>query len=207
MRQAIVAVAAVFLLAGQPDQAQAQHAEANASFIFKGERIEIRPDMATAAPYAARFAAMRSACDPACFAPMSVADGIETIDENMVLAFLVETVSKNEGLLLVDARMPDARAQGFIPGSVSLPATTLAQENRYQREVLNALGVRMLKDILNFAGARDLVVYDAGPDKNDANGLVANLLAVGYPVEKIKYYRGGMKVWSVLGLTVTEGSS
>jgi hypothetical protein len=31
---------------------------------------------------------------------------------------------------------------------------------------------------------------------------IKNLLALGYPAEKIYYYRGGMQAWQSLGLTV-----
>ncbi|MDG1069824.1 MAG: hypothetical protein P8P40_15830 [Sulfitobacter sp.] len=48
------------------------------------------------------------------------------------------------------------------------------------------------------------MVYDNGPSQNDAGVLIAHLLEVGYPPEKIRYYRGGMQVWSVLALTVQE---
>ncbi|MGD8570515.1 MAG: rhodanese-like domain-containing protein, partial [Gammaproteobacteria bacterium] len=31
---------------------------------------------------------------------------------------------------------------------------------------------------------------------------IKNLLALGYPAEKIYYYRGGMQAWQSLGMTV-----
>jgi rhodanese-related sulfurtransferase len=32
--------------------------------------------------------------------------------------------------------------------------------------------------------------------------MIKALLEVGYPAEKIKYYRGGMQAWTSLGLSV-----
>jgi hypothetical protein len=32
---------------------------------------------------------------------------------------------------------------------------------------------------------------------------IRNMIEAGYPADRISYYRGGMQVWRVLGLTVT----
>lgn len=136
---------------------------------------------------------------------MRAAPNVETIAEADVLAFLEERVGRNAGLL-VDARMPDGRADGYIPGSVSLPHAAVAPGNTHLPEILKALGARAMDDLYNFADARELVVFDTGPSTDDAGALIANLLEAGYPAEKIQYYRGGMQVWSVLGLSIEEGT-
>lgn len=153
--------------------------------------------------FASRFASLKASCDPHCAAPALVAVGIETVIEPQLLEFMVEAVGRNTGLL-VDARMPADRALGFIPGSVSLPHQMLAELNDIRTQTLKALGARTFEDVYNFADAQTLMVYDNGPSQNDAGLLVAHLLEVGYPPEKIRYYRGGMQVWSVLALTVQE---
>lgn len=180
--------------------------EAKVSFIFNGERIKIDRENGQAARFAATFASTGETCGAACIAPMQVAEGVMTFDEVQVLAFLVDVVADNQGLM-VDARGPADRARGFIPGSVSLPHSTLGAENGYRADILSALGARELDGALNFADVRTLLVYDTGPSSNDAGLLVQSLLAVGYPTDKIKYYRGGMQVWSVLGFNVAEGGS
>ncbi|UWR22188.1 rhodanese-like domain-containing protein [Sulfitobacter sp. S190] len=182
------------------------YAQAQASFIFNGARITIAPGNPQAGMYAARFAALPPVCEPACLSTGPAAKDVETVDEAAVLAFLVEVVGQNDGLM-VDARMPQGRAAGFIPGSVSLPHETVAADNRYRDEILKALGVRVFEDLYNFSDAQALVVFDAGPTQNDAQKLIGNLLAAGYPPQKIRYYRGGMQVWSVLGLTIQEDMS
>ncbi|QUJ76522.1 rhodanese-like domain-containing protein [Sulfitobacter albidus] len=197
---------AAFLAVGSAQTqavAQAAEGDARASFIFDGARIEITQDAAAAAVHAARFAATPPACDPGCIAPATAAQGVPTVIEPDVLAFLVERVGKNEGLL-VDARMPPERALGFIPGSVSLPFAAAAPDNEFRKDILKALGAREFEGIFNFSDALDLVVYDVGPVRSDAMTLIGHLLEAGYPADKLNYYRGGMQVWSALGLTIKE---
>ena len=180
--------------------------EAKASFIFNGERVKISRDNANVSRFTARFAAAGDGCGAPCIAPMQVAEGVATLDETQVLAFLVQEVAGNKGLM-VDARMPDDRAAGFIPGTVSLPHTTLEPENSFKNDILRALGAREFDGVFNFTDARELLIYDNGPSTDDAGKLVRNLIALGYPADMIRYYRGGMQVWSVLGFSIEEGTS
>jgi rhodanese-related sulfurtransferase len=184
--------------------AQEQALEAKASFIFNGEQIQISRDTESAPKQAATFAAISGTCGAPCIAPMEVAQGVPTFGETEVLTFLVKEVANSTGLL-VDARMPNDRAQGFIPGSVNLPYATLDTGAAFLGEIFNALGVRELEGFYNFTDAQSLLVYDTGPSTDDAGRLINGLLAAGYPAEKIKYYRGGMQVWAVLGFSI-EGS-
>lgn len=203
MRKQVLISAIALAVCAAAAFADDQKASGAAEFIFDGTRINIEAASPDASKYASIFASLTPSCDPDCITAPSVADGIETVIEPQVLDFLVSAVGRNEGLL-VDARMPDDRRIGFIPGSVSLPHETLAPENEFQKEILKALGARAFEDVFNFADAQKLVVFDNGPTQNDAALLIAHLLEAGYPSENIRYYRGGMQVWSVIGLTVQE---
>lgn len=200
--RAALAVAAFFMYSGA-GFAQESGLSGTASFLFDGAPVTIRQSPETAAQYAAKFATIVPECNPNCIDPAQVAEGIETVIAPAVLSFLVETVGRNEGLL-VDARMPQDRAMGYIPGSVSLPFATLAQDNAFRDDILVALGARIFEDVYNFSDAQNLMIYDTGPVRNEAGTLIAALLAVGYPADRIKYYRGGMQMWSALALTIEE---
>jgi len=186
--------------------AQEQVTQAKASFIFNGERIKISRNNREVERFTAAFAASGGDCGALCIAPMQVAEGVSTLGETEVLTFLVNEVAGNKGLL-VDARMPNDRARGFIPGSVSLPHATLNEGNGFKDDILRALGARVFDATYNFADARQLLVYDTGPSSDDAGQLVSKLLASGYPANKIKYYRGGMQVWAVLGFSIEEDNT
>lgn len=202
--RAIVATLCLFVASAAG--AEERVTQASASFLFNGQRIEIGRDSRDAARFVAAFASAGDACGAPCIAPLQVAPGIRTVDEIGVLDFLTRDVADNTGLM-VDARLPEDRAKGFIPGTVSLPFATLNPDNDFRDDILRALGARELDGIFNFADARALLVYDLGPSSNDAGSLIANLLTAGYPADLIRYYRGGMQVWSVLGFSIEEGQT
>jgi hypothetical protein len=202
----IVRLAAALIIAASASHAQERLTEAKASFIFNGEQITIARDTQDSVQIAQTFVSADASCGGPCIAPMQVAQGVETLGEAEVLEFLVTQVATGRGLM-VDARAPADRAKGFIPGTVSLPHNTLLAQNSYRKDILLALGARSYEDVFNFTDARSLLVYDNGPSSDDAGQLVANLLDAGYPPEMIRYYRGGMQVWSVLGFSIEQGQS
>lgn len=142
----------------------------------------------------------KGGCPPSCVQPMQAAPGIVTIGELEVIEFLQEFSANGIGLL-VDARLPDGFSQGTLPGAVNVPETTLAPENPYRDDLLEALGVR--GD--DFAGALDLVIFASGPDAPAAPSALRSLVGAGYPASKLRYYRGGVFAWSSLGLSTAVG--
>ena len=171
---------------------------ADAVFTFQGEEITI--SQASSVDTATLTALTQISCAAPCLSPMAVADDVATFGELDVIEFLSSDVETGDGLL-IDARLPDARTMGFIPASVNIPAATLAPENPFRDEILMALGGEQFEGIFEFSDALMLVVFDGGPATQDAPALISDLLAAGYPPQKIAYYRGGMQVWTTLGLS------
>lgn len=206
MSRWISAAVAVAAVCAAPLFAQEHITQAKASFIFNGERVKIDRESAQGARFVDRFATRPGAQGASQIAPMQAAAGVKTVDETEVLGFFLDEVATNKGLV-VDARMPEDRALGFIPGTVSLPHATMSPDNSFRKDILRALGAREFDGVFNFADARTLLVYDTGPSSDDAGVLITQLLAEGYPADKLRYYRGGMQVWSVLGFSIEEGTS
>jgi rhodanese-related sulfurtransferase len=185
--------------------AQTTSGASDASFTYQGQEKIIAQAPRADAVSVARFYSLQGGCDGLCIAPDVAAEGVETITENAVLAFMAQDLANGTGLL-IDSRLPSDRAVGFLPASVSIPFSLISPENPLLPDILGALGARSLFDAYNFTDAMTLVVFDAGPTTTDASTLINAMLDAGYPADKIKYYRGGMQVWSTLGLT-TEGTS
>lgn len=171
-------------------------------FTLNGRTFTITRDQDTAATLTGDFALTSRACPPNCLQPMSIADGVTTIGELELMTFLENDVTERRGLLL-DSRGPAVFAQGSIPGAVNVPFMTLASENQYRGDILQALGAVPNSDgSLDFSTAMTLTLFSGGVWSADAANGIANLLAAGYPPEKLFYYRGGLQAWMHVGLTV-----
>lgn len=139
-------------------------------------------------------------CPPSCVQPMRPAPGIEPVAELELLDFLDQAGRTGEGLLL-DARVPDLHRIETIPGAVNVPYTVLSSDNPHLDKVLTALGARRVGPQWTFEGAKDLLLFCSGPWSDDAAKAIRAILALGYPPNKIRYYRGGLQSWRSLGLT------
>ena len=87
-----------------------------------------------------------------------------------------------------------------MPFSILNPNTS----NQYLEKVLSILGAKKDGDKWVFDNAQNLVVFDNGPWDQQATRAMQHLVKIGYPKDKIKYYRGGMQYWQVLGFKVLK---
>ena len=144
-------------------------------------------------------------CPPFCVQPFQPIKGIETYGELELLDFLKQEVSNNRGVL-VDARLPKWYKQGTIPGAINLPFSILNPDtsNQYLEQVLPILGAKKDGNKWSFDSAQKLVVFDNGPWDQQGTRAMQHLVKIGYPKDKIKYYRGGMQYWQILGFKVLK---
>jgi rhodanese-related sulfurtransferase len=143
-------------------------------------------------------------CPNSCIQPISVTEGVTTLGELELIAFLQTTVGRGAGLL-VDVRMPARFSAGTIPGAVNVPVAAFAPDNPYRTDLLSALGASNVQATPNFDAAFSLVLFAGGPDDKIAPDAIRNLINAGYPPGKIQYYRGGTADWSTLGLNLSVG--
>lgn len=147
------------------------------------------------------FAKTSRACPPFCIHPMSAAPGVETVGELELIDYLSDYVAQGKGLL-IDSRLPDFYKKGTIPGAVNLPFSTVDENNPYRDEILKALGAEKSGSRWDFSNAMDVLAFCNGPWCDQSPQMLQNMIAVGYPAEKLRYYRGGMQMWLLLGLSV-----
>ena len=147
------------------------------------------------------YAKTSRACPPFCIHPMKAAEGVETIGELEIIQFLETDVSKGEGLL-VDARIPSWYNKGTIPGSLNIPFTLFSKNNPFLEDLLPALGAKRVDDKKwDFSKSKKLVLFCNGPWCDQSPRAIKGLLSIGYPAERLFYYRGGMQNWALLGLS------
>jgi rhodanese-related sulfurtransferase len=147
-----------------------------------------------------KFINVKKECPPYCIQPMNLGQ-VKTVGELEVLNFIQE-MKDSGGLLLIDARTRKWYKKGTIPSSINLPCTMLKKNGRYINKILNLLGGQEDGEEWDFENAQTLLIYDNGAWDKQAPSAIKNLLDMGYPPDKLKYYRGGLQAWNLLGLTV-----
>lgn len=174
-----------------------------ASMTLNGAQVIIERNQNQANRLSSEFTKTSRPCPPFCIQPMQLAQGVETYGELEVISFLETKVADGSGLL-IDTRLPEWFDKGSIPGAINLPYATLEENNPYRDEILRALGAVDSSGAWSFDGVFSLALFCNGPWCEQSTRAVRALLQAGYPPEKIKYYRGGMQNWLLLGLTTTN---
>lgn len=152
------------------------------------------------------FALTSRPCPPFCIQPMHLAPGVETIGELELIDYLRAMSAGNTGILLIDSRDSDwPQRSGIIPGAVVIPWDHLFLARNDPEKIADILeerfGAHRDGPLWSFAQARTLVFYCNGPWCGQSPTNIKTLLALGYPANKIKWYRGGIQDWKALGLT------
>jgi rhodanese-related sulfurtransferase len=151
------------------------------------------------------YARTSRACPPYCVQPIQLAPGVETIGELELLDYLKRLARRDSGVLVVDSRDQDWLIRtGMIPSAIHLPWTRLHPAHAEPQAVAEILelqfGAARTGPIWNFENAKTLVLYCNGVWCGQSPTNIKQLLALGYPAHKLKWYRGGMQSWKSLGL-------
>jgi len=153
------------------------------------------------------FSSTSRKCPPFCVQPSILAPGVETIGEVEVLDYLKKMADGDKSILVVDSRTPDWVARGTIPGSVNIPWTKL-KDDADPFDVADTLtshfGATESGAGFDFSKAKTLVMFCNGTWCGQSPTNIKKLLKMGYPADKIKWYRGGMQDWEMLGLTTVK---
>ncbi len=139
--------------------------------------------------------------------PMQLDEDIETYGELEVLAFMKQ-MQKDDSMMLIDGRKEEWYNYRTIPGAVNMPFHHFKERKQFEFEFehdLRTLGVKINKDeTLDFTKAKTIAIFCNGPWCSQSVAMITALLKVGYPPEKISWYRGGMQSWLGAGMTSTR---
>jgi rhodanese-related sulfurtransferase len=184
------------------------------------ERIQDQENVITGG-----FAKTSRKCPPFCIHPEVSAPGVITVGELELIEFIQKHVERGTGLL-IDARTPEWHTKGTIPASINIPFTVFTgkEDTSEMANALAQLGVKpkgmpgmvekmaySIKGLLggsdtpsklDFSKAKELLLWCNGPWCDQSPRAIRSLLKLGYPRAKLRYYRGGMQMWTMLGLTV-----
>ena len=124
--------------------------------------------------------------------PMVPMEGVTPVGELEVINAL-----QSANYIVVDTRTSVTQYGGTIPGSISVPFDEITEQ-------LDALGCIGSIAKWNCMEAYNVVLYCNGPNCGQSPRAMAAMVEVGFPSDKIFYYRGGMLAWTSLGLTTRE---
>lgn len=154
-------------------------------------------------------------CPPFCVQPITVLPGVETIGELEILDYLKRIAAGDQSILVVDSRGPEWVARGTIPGSVNVPWHTIntdmggmfAMEG--EAETLNQVlsdifGAKPTDSGWDFSNAKTLALFCNGLWCGQSSINIKTLAKLGYPTDRLKWYRGGMQDWVSVGLTTVS---
>jgi rhodanese-related sulfurtransferase len=155
------------------------------------------------------FAKTSRKCPPFCIQPSTLAPGVETIAELEMLDYLKRMSEGDDSIVVIDSRTPAWVAKGTIPGAINIPWTSLNPAKGADPisigEILEErFNAQNLEGLWDFRNARTLVMFCNGMWCGQSPNNIKGLLGFGYPAHKIKWYRGGMQNWEILGLTTAK---
>ncbi len=139
-------------------------------------------------------------CPPFCIQPIKI-EKVETVGELEVLSFIDEVKRKRDGLL-IDVRKNSKYKEETIPSAINLPYEMLTESSPYQKEVLKSLGAKKIKRGWLFKNPQKLLIFGESSFSPEASKAVKKLIKLGYPTNKMLYYRGGIVSWKTAGLTL-----
>lgn len=174
--------------------------------LHHGKSITIQRSQDPDATIRAEYAPVSRACPPYCIQPIRLEEGVDTFGELEILDFLERIHAGETQLLVIDSRTPDWYEKVTIPGAINVPyaqnmagqATDLPE---VKRTLMELFGVKENNGSYDFSSARTLAIFCNGPWCGQTPNYIRTLLSLGYPAERLKWYRGGMQDWCSLGLT------
>jgi len=199
---------------------------ASVTVKHNGKDVKIERNQDNGATVDPAFAKTSRPCPPFCIQPISLGKGIETIGEVEVINYAKKMSEGDKSIVLVDSRTPDWVAKGTIPSAVNVSWVELTPKKGATTEgimkvMADKFGVTVAKGkddvdvdeaiaagdtskVFDFSKAKTLVMFCNGMWCGQSPASIKALRKFGYPADKIKYYRGGMQDWKILGLTTVK---
>ena len=176
--------------------------------IHQGKPVKISRNQNNKNTVKPDYAITSRPCPPFCIRSIKLAPGVETIGELEMLRYL-GAASSDPSILVIDSRTPDWVKKDTILWSINIPWTLLNPETSNPLVIGEIMqekfGAVQDEELWDYSDVKTLVMFCNGMWCGQSPRNILTLLKYGYPAEKIKWYRGGMQDWEVLGLTTVSG--
>ena len=176
---------------------------------INGATVEFKRNQDNDATVNPAFAKTSRPCPPFCIQPSNLATGVETIGEVELMTYAKDMNEGNGDIIVIDSRTPDWVERGTIPTAMNVPWTNLnpakgATPLEIAEILESTFNVTESEGLFDFSNCRTAVMFCNGMWCGQSPNNIKNLLRLGYPAHKIKWYRGGMQDWEILGLTTIQ---
>jgi len=153
--------------------------------------------------------------------PMQLAKGVSTVGEVEVLQHIKNTAAQPDKYILVDARTPPWYQQMTIPTAVNIPFNAIEYDEdiyeddfqtekefqsyiaSYQR-LFALLNIKQSHKGLDFSHAKTALIFCNGSWCSQSPNAIRSLINMGYPSNKLLWYRGGLQDWLIYDFTVDK---
>jgi rhodanese-related sulfurtransferase len=141
--------------------------------------------------------------------PLFINEKIKTYSEIELMNFLYTKSSKDPlNYVLVDSRKKSWFDFRTIPSSVNVPFEDLKYDEDFEADFNKAyknLGIKVVNNKqFDFTNAKTAIFFCNGPWCPVSTKSIKYLSSIGYPENKLIWYRGGMSSWESLSLSVTS---
>ena len=138
--------------------------------------------------------------------PISIDKDIKTVGELEVLEHIKKAEKEPSKYILIDSRRVDWYEQITIPTAINLPYNEIALDEDFKEDfgkMLTMLNIKKSKKGLDFSNAKTAVLFCNGSWCVQSSKAIFILIDMGYPKEKLLWYRGGLQDWLAYGMTTT----
>ena len=133
---------------------------------------------------------------------------IKTVAELDVLLHIKNSQKSPDKYVLIDSRKSDWYEKLTIPSAVNIPYTNIKYDPDFKddfKKLLSVLNIKQKDEELDFTNAKTAILFCNGNWCVQSLKAIAYLVNMGYPEEKLFWYRGGMQDWLILGFTTING--
>jgi rhodanese-related sulfurtransferase len=152
---------------------------------------------------------------------MHLTKKLETVGEVEVLEHILAASKKPKEYIVVDARTEQWYKQMTIPTAINLPFNQLQYDedleeddfdtpSAYQtyqanyKHLFKLLNIKESKKGLDFSEAKNALLFCNGSWCSQSPKAIRSLINIGYPIEKLRWYRGGLQDWLIYDFTVEK---
>ena len=205
MRRAVAVLLVAFSAAAPAAGVGLTAEQPYADVVHQGKPFRIQREQDDLNQVDPDYALTSRSCPPYCIQPATLAPGVDTVGELEVIDALKRIAAGDDRLLVIDSREADwVVRSGIIPGAIHVPWTRLHSAHADPAAIADTLqlvfGAARNGPLWSFENARTLFLYCNGAWCGQSPTNVRQLLVLGYPAHKLKWYRGGMQSWKSLGL-------